>query len=143
MKKREIITGLIILGLLFLAFSCGPDGPVEPSLQDLTYEKLAGDWTLGQFGSIKVDGNNVSANYPGFSLSFAEGTYTTANAGDLFRASGTWQWGDASAHTVVLDDGKQVTIQSLTTTKFVFGFTNATGPTRAGLAGEYIMTVEK
>ncbi|NVJ46377.1 MAG: hypothetical protein HWE07_04590 [Cytophagia bacterium] len=143
MKKREIITILIILGLILLAFSCNPDDPIEPSLQDLTYENLAGEWALGQFSSIKVDGADVSANYPGFSLSFAEGTYTTTNAGNLFSPNGTWEWTDTDATQVNLDDGKVISIQSLTTSKFVFSFIKSDGPVRAGLAGSYTITVEK
>ena len=144
MKKREIITMIIILGLVLLAFSCNPDDfPSGPTEQELTYEKLAGQWELGQFSSIKVDGSDVSANYSGFALSFADGTYTTTNAGDLFRANGTWEWADESAATVNLDDGKVININSLTTSKFVFSFNKADGPVRAGIAGNYVITVEK
>lgn len=143
MKKREIVTIVIIIGLLLLAFACSPDDPIEPSLQDLTYENLAGDWTLGQFSSIKIDGSDVSANYDGFALSFSEGTYTTTNAGDLFSSSGTWEWADVDATLVSLDDGKVISIQSLTPAKFVFSFTKSDGPVRAGLAGNYTITVEK
>ena len=143
MNNRKIYTYALVAILAIVSLSCDPDDPVEPSIQDLTFEKLAGDWTLGQFGSIKVDGSDVSANYPGFALSFAEGTYTTTNAGDLFRASGTWEWAGESAAAVNLDDGKVVSINSLTTTKFVFSFTKQDGPVRAGIAGNYVITVEK
>lgn len=144
MKKREIISIIIILGLVLLAFACTPDdGPVEPGLQELTFENLAGQWTLGQFGSIKLDGADVSANYAAFALSFEDGTYTTTNAGDLFNSSGTWEWVDVDATQVQLDDGKLVTINSLNSSKFVFSFTKSDGPVRAGLAGNYVITVEK
>ena len=145
MKIRSIYTYTLILALaLFSLLSCTPDdGPVEPSLQGLTYENLAGDWTLGQFGSIKLDGADVSANYDGFALSFTEGAYTTINAGDLLSSSGTWEWVDDEATQVTLDDGKVITISSLSSTKFVFSFTKSDGPVRAGLAGNYTITVEK
>ncbi|GHE60443.1 MULTISPECIES: hypothetical protein [Roseivirga] len=143
MKTNRIYTYILIAAVALLSISCDNDDPTGPTAQELTYEKLAGQWTLGQFGSIKVDGSNVSANYPGFALSFAQGTYTTTNAGDLFRASGTWEWADTNANAVVLDDGKQITIQSLSLSKFVFSFTKSNGPVRAGLAGEYVITVEK
>ena len=144
MKIKSIYTLTLIAVLALLSLGCEQkDDGTGPSIQDLAYEKLAGQWTLGQFGSIKVDGSNVSANYPGFALSFANGTYTTTNAGDLFKASGTWQWAGESAEVVNLDDGKVVNINSLTTSKFVFSFTKSDGPVRAGLAGNYVITVEK
>lgn len=144
MKIKSIYTYLFMAALTVLSLSCDPDDfPAGPSEQDLTFEKLAGQWTLGQFSSIKVDGSDVSANYSGFALSFADGTYTTTNAGDLFRASGTWEWASGSAAVVNLDDGKVININSLTTSKFVFSFNKADGPVRAGIAGNYVITVEK
>ncbi len=145
MKIRSIYTYTFILAMAILSMlSCSPDdGPVEPSLQELTFENLAGEWTLGQFSSIKLDGADVSANYSGFALSFEEGTYTTTNAGDLLSSSGTWEWVDTDATQVQLDDGKLVTINSLSTSKFIFSFNYSSRPLRAGVEGNYIITVEK
>ena len=144
MEIKSKYIGIIILTITLIGASCNPDDfPSGPTEQELTYEKLAGQWELGQFSSIKVDGSDVSANYSGFALSFADGTYTTTNAGDLFRANGTWEWADESAATVNLDDGKVININSLTTSKFVFSFNKADGPVRAGIAGNYVITVEK
>ncbi|WP_420387537.1 hypothetical protein [Roseivirga sp.] len=149
-RKREkitariIVTYCIIIMLLLLAFSCrNKKGPAEPNPQELTFEKLAGQWELGQFGSIQVDGVNLSVNYPGFALSFGEQTYTTTNAGQLFKSGGTWEWLNEEATQISLDDGKVITINSLTTDQFVFSFTKSDGPVSAGIAGSYQITVEK
>ena len=144
MKIRNIYTYTLILALAALSLSCTPDdGPADPKATELAFEMLAGQWTFGQFGSIKVDGSDVSANYSGFALSFTDGGYTTTNAGELFNASGTWEWSDESGRTVSLDDGKTINIQQLTLNKFVFSFTKTDGPVRAGIAGNYVITVEK
>ena len=144
MKIRSIYTQIILTIVAISALSCTPDdGPASPKATEIAFEKLAGQWTLGQFGSIKVDGADVSANYSGFALSFTDGGYTTTNAGELFNASGTWDWADESGRVVTLDDGKTVNIQQLTPNKFVFSFTKSDGPVRAGLAGNYVITVEK
>ena len=144
MKIRYIHTILLALTISLISTSCNPDdGPADPRATEIAFEKLAGQWTLGQFGSIKVDGADVSANYPDFGLSFTDGAYTTTNAGELFNASGTWDWSDESGRTVDLDDGKIINIQQLTPIKFVFSFTKSDGPVRAGVAGNYIITVEK
>ncbi len=131
--------------LLFVSLaSCRPDDPNGPSIQDLTFEKLEGNWTFGTSGSVTLDGQDITLNYPGFALSFADGTYTTTNAGDLFRASGTWQWTGELATSVLLDTGEEVTIIDLTETVFKFSFTHAgTGGTAAGTAGNYIVTLAK
>ena len=144
MKIKSIYALTLIAVMALLSLGCKQkDDGTGPSIQDLAYEKLAGQWTLGEFGSIKLEGADVSPNYPGFALSFADGTYTTTNAGDLFKASGTWEWADQSAAVVNLDDGKVVNIQQLTFSKFVFSFTKSDGPVRAGMAGNYVIRVEK
>ncbi len=131
-----ILAAIIMMG-------CNNDDPLAPTLNELAYEKLAGQWSIAQFGSIKVDGADVSANYPGFSLSFTEGGYTTTNGGDLFSASGTWEWLGEEGNQVALDDGKEITLTSLTLSRFVFTFTKSDGPVRAGIAGNYVVTVTR
>ena len=136
---------LILLALVgCLLLNCSDDEPTEPTAQELAFEKLAGEWTFGTSGSITLDGQDVSLNYPGFSLSFADGTYQTQNAGDLLSASGTWQWANEEAGLILLDSGEQVTIIELTETSFQFSFTSTgTGGEAAGTAGSYVVTLEK
>ena len=138
--KRLVIYPLILS--LLIVSGCKDDDPVGATLQQLAFEKLSGSWTFGADGSIEVDGVDVSANYPGFSLSFANGTYQTTNAADLFDASGTWEWVDTEARQIRLNDGKEITIQTLTLNQFVFTFTFA-GASAAGIAGNYTVTVNK
>ena len=127
-----------------LLLTCSDDEPSGPTEQELAFEKLAGDWTYGTSGSITLDGQDVSLNYPGFSLSFADGTYQTRNAGDLLSASGTWEWANEEAGSLLLDSGEEVTIIELTETLFRFSFTSTgTGGEAAGTAGNYVITVEK
>ncbi len=138
-------TYLLYTLLLFVSLaSCRPDDPNGPSIQDLTFEKLAGNWALGSSSTIMLDGQDITLNYPGFALSFADGTYNTTNAGDLFKASGTWQWSGEMATSVILDTGEEVTIIDLSETDFQFSFTHTgTGGTAAGTAGNYVVTLEK
>ena len=133
---------LAIAGCLLL--NCADDEPAEPTLQEQAFEKLAGEWTFGASGSITLDGQDVSLNYPGFSLSFTDGSYQTQNAGDLLKASGTWEWVDEDAALILLDSGEQVTIIELTATVFHFSFTSAgSGGEVAGTAGSYVVELEK
>lgn len=144
----KIITHTYTLILLALAgcllLNCGDDEPATPTAQEQAFEVLAGEWTFGTSGSITLDGQDVSLNYPGFSLSFADGTYQTQNAGDLLSATGTWQWVDEEASLILLDSGEQVTIIVLTETSFQFSFTsNGSGGEAAGTAGSYVVSLEK
>lgn len=136
----------MILLLLVLSVSCSGDGggDDEPSPQELTFEKLSGSWALNNGGSITLDGRDVSGNYPGFTLSFTDGGYATTNAGDLFNASGTWNWAsETTTNQILLDDGKSIAIQNLSTTQFKFSFAQSDGGVRAGVAGNYTVMVNK
>ncbi len=151
------LAGLICLALLLV--SCGgDDGPKTPEEEQL--EKLAGvTWgdqnasggggstVPAPAGTVIVDGQDVSANFIGFSLSFTDGQYNTTGAEDLFSATGTWAWVDEDAQQLLLDDGKQITILELTETIFRFSFIfNATGGeanSAEGISGSYIITLNR
>ncbi|GAB5523833.1 MAG: hypothetical protein Roseis2KO_17050 [Roseivirga sp.] len=119
----------------------GDDGTDEPSAQELAFEDLAGTWRLT---SIGVDGNDVTPNYPGFTLSYTETSYTTTNAKTLFRASGTWSWADDVTSTLLnLDDGKTITIIGLDENTLRFSFTQSSGGVVAGVSGNYNILMSK
>lgn len=145
MKKIQFL--FVIMVLVMLPWFSGCSGDDDPSAQELAFEKLSGSWDLSSGGSVMVDGQNASLNFSGFSFSFTDDAYTTINAGDLFRATGTWTWQDQEAQRIALDDGKNITIVSLTENQFVFSFTfSGTGGvvnSGDGIAGNYTVTVTK
>ena len=142
MKRISI---LIILAFVVVLSSCKDDDvPSGPNAKERAFEVLAGNWDLGNgAGRIEVDGTDVSANYPGFSLSFTDGGYTTTNGADLFNANGTWEWGDDEAKTIKVDDGKEVTIVLLNANRFTFTFNHSGTNSAAGIAGNYTVSVVK
>ncbi|MBO3699517.1 hypothetical protein [Roseivirga sp. E12] len=137
----ELFLFYVVL-LLILTSSCSNDD--GPSLTETAFQQLSGDWGLGVSGQILLDGQNVTLNYPSFTLSFADGTYQTTNGADLFSASGTWQWTDNTGTLITLDTGEQLTINTLSLTEFQFSFFHAgTAPVRAGIQGNYTVKVSR
>lgn len=145
MKKTNYIYSIALFISLLGLSACG--GEDDPTAQELAFAKLSGSWNLTNGGSVVIDGQDASLNFSGFSFSFTDGTYTTANAGDLFRATGTWIWQDEDAQRLSIDDGKSITIVNLTENQFVFTFTSdgAGGVANSGegIAGNYTITVIK
>jgi hypothetical protein len=140
---KSIKTYALLILVLTLIASCKKD-PAAPDDRALAFEKLAGSWALGSTGSIMVDGQDASLNYDGFSMSFTDGGYATINAGDLFNASGTWAWANAEAGEITLDNNRSLVIISLNENEFTFSFTSSgNGGVRAGVAGNYVITVVK
>ncbi|OEJ99946.1 hypothetical protein [Roseivirga misakiensis] len=138
MKIQQKISLIAILLITFL-WSCSSD---DPNAKEIAFEKLEGDWSLDESGIIELDGTDISLNYSDFSLSFADGTYETINGGDLFNASGTWEWIGDDGTTLLLDTGEGVSILTLTESVFRFSFFHQ-GSTRTGLRGSYIVQVGK
>ncbi len=135
----------LVFFLLIIFTNCGgDDGPGEPSAQEIAFELLSGNWTLNNGGSVKLDGEDITLNFNGFGLSFTDGAYNTTAAGDLFNASGTWQWVTDSDQQILLDDGKEIRLTDLSETDltFTFQFTGSGGVV-AGLAGNYTISLRK
>jgi len=147
MMKNNILKFVFVMILATAFMACGPDDTSSQTLQDLAFEKLSGTWGLSGTNAIMVDGQDASLNYPGFGLSFTNGSFTTVNAGDLFSASGTWAWADQEARQITLDDGKLVTIVTLTETLFNFTFSfSGSGSVvngEHGVEGNYNITLIK
>jgi hypothetical protein len=142
-KHLELILLLVVLTIILSSCGGNGGGPDGPSDQDLAFEKLSGAWTLSNGGSITLDGSNVNANYTGFTLSFTNGSFTTTNAGDLFPASGTWEWVGETTNQIRTGRGKVVTISTLTTSSFQFSFTKNASNGAAGIDGNYVIALNK
>jgi len=138
MKKPTYKYSLFLVVLMMVS-ACPSD---DTTASDLAFENLSGNWTLGTTGSIEQDGEDVSLNFPGFTLSFADGTYATTSGGNLFRASGTWEWANEDGTTIILDTNEEVTILELTASLLRFSFFHA-GNSRAGIQGSYVVEVSK
>lgn len=139
------IIPFIMLALLTLV-GCGNEGiDLNPNQQEIVFEILSGNWDINEVGSIMVDGQDVSLNYAGFSLSFTDGAYATNAGQKLFSASGTWSWANEEASVINLDDGKVITITTLTTEQFVFSFSfdgeGGVANGVNGISGNYTITV--
>ena len=139
MKRHIKVFALLVT---IMVCSCDPDDPSGPTLQEEAFAALAGDWAFGATGSIVLDGQDVSLNFPGFNLSFADGTYQTNNGGDLFNATGTWEWVNENAQQLILDTEEEVTIVTLTENLFEFSFFH-NGNSVSGIQGNYVINVVK
>lgn len=142
-KHLELLILLVVVMLIVSSCGGGGDDDPGPTPQELAFEDLAGTWTLANGGSITLDGDDVASSYTGFTLSFTNGGFTTSNAGDLFPATGTWQWVGESTNQITTGRGKQVTIITLTTSAFQFSFTKTATNSVAGVSGNYVIKVVK
>ena len=147
MMKRVVKQYVIVLMGLLILSSCG-GSDAEPVDEEAL--GLNGNWALSAVGGgIIVDGVDRSLNFVGFKISFDSDTngqdkiYRTSNAGNLFSASGTWDWGSESKNSMVLSEGKTLSIQAQQPSRLVLTFTYTDGGVRSGISGNYTLTLEK
>lgn len=151
MKQKIIRTNYMLLKSLMLGIilltttSCkgGGDDTPQKTPQEIAQEVMEATWSLENGGSITLDGSNVSNRYEGFTLRIGNKTYTTTNAGELFPATGTWNWVGTSDNQVTTESGKEITITELSSTRFAFSFRKTDQNVAAGVPGNYVVTLTK
>lgn len=146
MSLNQRNMAMLLIGLLSL-LGCGNN---EVDAVDEDALALNGDWVLpAAGGGVVVDGEDLSLNYPGFKMSFSsddngqDKKYRTTNAGELFKASGIWDWLNDSQTVMAFDDGKDLTLSTQQSTRLVLRFNYTSGGVRAGISGNYTLTLVK
>jgi hypothetical protein len=137
MKNINIAASLfVIIGLLFLT-SCKKDDP-EPETARIQKILAANSWVIQTVTVNEVDQTNL---FTGLTLSFTKTNYSTTNGGVVWPASGTWEFVDETAKTIVRNDGLQITINEVTNTSLKLSLTWSTttlgGGRTASVAGDH------
>jgi hypothetical protein len=118
MKKYSVYTLFATVAVVFslaLLSSCGPDDPTGKEKN--TKIISSGTWVIS---SVMVDGVDKSDLFTGFTLEFnSAGTYSSTNGEPVWKASGTWSFKDNSGQVFLRDDGKEVTLGTITETALV------------------------
>jgi hypothetical protein len=137
MKNINIAASLfVIIGLLFLT-SCKKEDP-EPETARIQKILAANSWVIQTVTVNEMDQTNL---FTGLTLSFTKTNYSTTNGGVVWPASGTWEFVDETAKTIVRNDGLQITINEVTNTSLKLALTWSTttlgGGRTASVAGDH------
>lgn len=131
MKKAfNIAFTLAFIAAVSLMSGCGGGVQAETEAERVNRLLAAGQWTLD---NAVVDGVNRTDVYNGFKVTFTAAGFTTANGGAIWPASGTWTLNDA-ATTLTRNDNVVITIDELSETELVIGFTNSKTTFKPGRA---------
>lgn len=129
---------MILMALLFIS-SCKDDDPIDPKAQKLN--QLNASWAMQ---SVSNDGNDVSSQFTGFTLSIDGTNYNTQNGGNPWPASGTYELSGDNLDLILRNDGVEMTIDELTTDKLVLSFSYSAVNGRVnGITGGFTFSMTK
>jgi hypothetical protein len=118
--RTAFAAALICLSFLM---SCKPDEPTLTPEQRVTkiLTENGGQWTLPSVAGVTVDGLDVTQDlFPGFSITFGEGTLTTTGTTPVWLRQDTWSFKDESATVIVRgQDNKEITISEITADQLI------------------------
>lgn len=145
MKTIVYILIIIATGLV----SCNDDDEATPvdSAQlkaEVTAQLSESTWNVQTVTVDRLDQNDL---FEGFSLSFGDGTFTSQNGGEVWPASGTWQFANEEATAIVRDDDTVINILTLNDFALVISLSwseNTIGLGRTNsISGEHVFTFSK
>jgi hypothetical protein len=129
---------VVLLGITLLP-GCGGN---DPSASEVMLKKLmAHPWELS---NALVDGTDETTLYQGLVITFTKTGFTASNGGPIWPASGTWEFTDNKAKSIIRGDDLVVEIveASKTTLKLSFIWDNNTfEPGRvSSVGGDHVFT---
>ncbi len=144
-KIKAFIFALLTIGMLT---GCDDDDSAPVATTPALMAKALITESTWNVSSVAVDELDFSATYPGLSLSFGDGTYTSTNGGAIFSESGTWFFASLDADAIILDNDLEVDILELTEASFVLGLTwtqntIGTGGRTESISGQHVFTFTK
>lgn len=122
--KKIATLGMSILTVVSLTIitSCD-DGPTLTKVEKATklLTQNGGTWSPGA-STITLEGVDVTDEFfDGFTITFAEGTFSTTGTSPMWLPEDTWSFKDQAATVMARgQDDKEITIIELTKTKLVF-----------------------
>ncbi|HEY0742247.1 MAG TPA: hypothetical protein VGD40_12325 [Chryseosolibacter sp.] len=109
MKALTYILSLLIgISSVMLISSC--DGDDSPTAQEAQLKKLtAKTWEVQ---SVRIDGVDHTQLFQNMTLAISKSSFTTTNGGQVWPASGTWEFADEQATTIIRGDNITITIEA-------------------------------
>lgn len=143
--RSKLFYALAILAFGVVLSSCKKDEPKPKTDEELQLEKLAGTWALpspSPSNSVTVAGNDVTADWATFQVTFTDGSYSTSSsaAPEVWPASGTWTFATGDVNTLQRNDGVDISI-NVTETSLTMSFTyTAPGGRIDGVEGDWVFS---
>ena len=136
---KMALVSILFFGAMTWLSSCKSDDSVDPKTQRLN--ELKATWKISQ---VVNDGNDVTGQYTGMTLTIDGLNYSTTNGGNPWPDSGTYSLNDNDLNTLIRNDNVEVTIDEVTTNTLTlsFNYTSVNGRVD-GVTGDFTFSLIK
>ena len=119
-----IIAAGVVMGAVASLCSCSSGSDPAPTEAERVTRLLTqdgGKWNLPATGGVVVEDVDVTQDlFSGFSITFAEGTFTTTGNSPVWERQDTWHFKDDSATVIIRgQDDKEIAITSISDDQLV------------------------
>jgi hypothetical protein len=150
-KGIAIRVQTLVLIAAVIAWGCGGGSDPAPAETEKVKQILTngnGTWTPPSNGGVTVDGVDVTDDlFPGFSITFYDGTFTTTGTSPVWLREDSWTFKDDAAKVIIRgQDQREITITEISATqlKLTLEWPQTTNGGRAGsLKGKHEFTLIK
>ena len=146
MKTLLIMINIFVLLSLTLYSSCDKAEAVVdilPTEQELFVIDISKTWDISNQGSITKDGVDITSQFPDFTLTFGNKTYSSSGGLNLWLdGSGTWDFANAETTTPIILEGITMDV-TLSSSSVALSFTLGSTPIggrNSSVSGNYIIT---
>jgi len=138
--KKSLAFFLLFFSGSFLLENCSKSAapaPVPTPVQKATALMVASPWVMK---SLTIDGVADNTFFVGLKITFTAKGYTAENGAPVWPASGTWNFTDTNATTIVRDDGLTVLVENLSssTMQLTLTWTVTTTGRYNSVAGKHV-----
>lgn len=144
LKRSASVVACLCVLMFVIVFGTGCEG-TKNTEEDAFLGKLEGKWTAR---NVNVDGQFVNGAFAGFSITFVDKTFTTANGNSpIWPPAGTFSIKEVSSsvgYNLARSDGVEISILELTESTLIlqFFYSNANARTNS-VGGDYTFELQR
>lgn len=152
LKIIKINLSIFALGAVCFLAACGGSDPEPSKTQSEKVTEMltagGGTWSPASSSGVTVDGVDVTEDlFPGFTITFGDGTLTTTGTSPVWLREDTWQFKDESATTIIRgQDSREVVIQEVTSSQLTLALDwpeTTSGGRNGSLKGKHVFILTK
>ena len=140
-QKVKVLAAVVCLfGAFHFMAGCKSDDGPNP--EQVRLQELSQTWVLG---TVTNDGNDVTSQFTGFSLTVDQFSFTTQNGGNAWPGSGTYSFVENDLDRILRSDGVEMSVTGISSDDLTLSFQISTvsGGRISGVNGSFVFSLKR